>query len=132
MTLTFTDRYTLQLNKAIAHELGTDKEIATYRLVCRATNNAIDADNQSFWRAKFREQYVLKEGVSNAYLQRTYQRRARLLRRGTTYDFFRGHKGREASVVEILRDLIVGKWTVKYRSASLETAFIRRIIIHTI
>lgn len=63
----------------------------------------------SFWRAKFRERYALKEEVPNARLQRLYQRRSKHLRRGTGYDFFRGNKRRETDVAEVLRDLIVGK-----------------------
>jgi hypothetical protein len=39
-----------------------DKDIATYRLICRVTNDAIDADRGSFWRTKFREKFALKEG----------------------------------------------------------------------
>jgi hypothetical protein len=38
-----------------------------------------------------------------------YQRRARMLRRGVGYDFSRGYKKREQDVVEVLKDLIVGK-----------------------
>ncbi|KAF1840797.1 uncharacterized protein K460DRAFT_380586 [Cucurbitaria berberidis CBS 394.84] len=96
-----------RLNKAIAHELDTDKDIASYRLICQATNDAIDADNKSFWRAKFREKFALKEGSSNSSLQGLYQNRAKQLRRGTGYGFFRGHKKRELDVIEVLRDLII-------------------------
>ncbi|KAH7385622.1 hypothetical protein BKA66DRAFT_528087 [Pyrenochaeta sp. MPI-SDFR-AT-0127] len=97
----------IELNKAIAHEFESDKDIISYRLVCRATNDAIDADNCSFWRAKFREKYAFKEDSSNTTLARHYQNRARQLRRGLAYDFFRGHKRREKDVVKVLRDLIV-------------------------
>jgi hypothetical protein len=87
-----------------------DKDIATYRLICRVTNDAIDADRGSFWRTKFREKFALKEGRSNKELKKQYQRRAKWLRRGTGYDFFRGHKKREMDVVAVLKDLIVGKF----------------------
>lgn len=99
----------LQLNKAIAHYLNTDKDIVSFRLICRRTNDAIDADHGSFWRHRFREKYAFKEGTSNKELRRAYQRRSKMLRRGTGYDFFRGYKKRERDVVEVLRDLIVGK-----------------------
>jgi hypothetical protein len=39
-----------------------------------------------------------------------YQRRAKMLRRGTGYDYFRGYKKREQDVIEVLRDLIVGTY----------------------
>lgn len=102
--------YTAQLNKAIAHHLDTDKGIISFRLVCRATNDAIDADHGSFWRHVFRRKYAIKPGTTNKDLRRLYQRRAKTLRRGTGYDFFRGFKKREQDVVEILKDLIVGRF----------------------
>jgi hypothetical protein len=101
----------IELNKAIAHYLDADKDIATYRRISRATNNAIDADRLSFWRAKFREKYAFKEGVSNERLQRVYQRRSRLLRRGIKLDFFRGHVKREREVLMMLKDMIIGTCT---------------------
>ncbi|KAL6708480.1 hypothetical protein ACN47E_002743 [Coniothyrium glycines] len=97
----------IELNKTIAHNLDADKDVAAFRLICRATNDAIDADNCSFWRAKFREKYALKEGVDNSDLMQIYQRRAKLLHRGTSYNFFRGHQRRENDVVKVLRGLIV-------------------------
>lgn len=100
-----------QLNKAIAHELGADKDIAAYRIICKATNDAVDADNCSFWRAKFRERYDFKDGQSNTMLAAQYQNRAKQLRRGRCYGFFRGHRIREQDVMKVLRDLIVGKIT---------------------
>lgn len=53
--------------------------------------------------------YAFKEGPSNKELRRMYQRRAKTLRRGTGYDFFRGYKKCEQDVIEVLRDLIVGE-----------------------
>ncbi|KAF2131437.1 hypothetical protein P153DRAFT_421501 [Dothidotthia symphoricarpi CBS 119687] len=97
----------IELNKVIAHELDTDKDIATFRLICRSTNDAIDADKYSFWRARFREKYAAKEGMSNKEMKRTYQLRCKQLRRGIVYDFFRGHKKREVDVLEVLKDLIL-------------------------
>ncbi|KAJ8109151.1 hypothetical protein OPT61_g7670 [Boeremia exigua] len=97
----------IELNKAIAHHLDTDKDIISFRLVCRGTNDAIDADHGSFWRHRFREKYAIKEGPSNKELRRAYQRRSKMLRRGTGYDFFRGYKKREQDVIDVLRDLIV-------------------------
>ncbi|KAH8727517.1 hypothetical protein GQ44DRAFT_648578 [Phaeosphaeriaceae sp. PMI808] len=97
----------IELNKAIAHYLDTDKDIATYRLICRGTNDAIDADRGSFWRAKFRENFDYHESRSNAEFKKVYQHRTKYLRRGTGYSFFRGYRRREMDVVAVLRDLIV-------------------------
>jgi hypothetical protein len=101
-----------QLNQAIAHELNTDKDIAAYRLICRGTNDAIDADRGSFWRTKFRAKFAFKEGLSNKELKRLYQRRTKQLRRGTGYDFFWGYRKREMDVVAVLKELIIGKFTI--------------------
>ena len=101
--------YSTKLNKTIAHYLGTDEDIKTYRLICQATNDAIDADNHSFWRAKFSEKYDTKAGVSNIALAKLYQVRAVLLQQGLEYDFFRGHKKGEKAVVKMLRDLVIGE-----------------------
>ena len=73
-------------------------------------NNAIDADNGSFWRYRFREKYAFKEGLPNKELRRVYQRRSKALRRGTALNFFRGYKRREQAALEVLRDLVVGKY----------------------
>ncbi|KAI8936507.1 hypothetical protein NX059_006912 [Plenodomus lindquistii] len=97
----------IELNKAIAHELVTDKDIATYRLICRATNHAVDADNRSFWRTRFRERFVLPEGKSNSELRDLYQRRTKLLRIGRSYDYFFGYEKPQQAVLVMLRDLIV-------------------------
>jgi hypothetical protein len=98
-----------QLNQAIAHELDTDTDLARYRLICRSTNNAVDADKYSFWRARFRERFAFKEGRSNIELKKTYMERQKHLRRGTGLSFFRGHNRRESDAVMVLKDLIVGK-----------------------
>ncbi|KZM28198.1 hypothetical protein ST47_g682 [Ascochyta rabiei] len=107
LTRTAFNTLPIELNKAIAHYLETDKDIVSFRLVCRGTNDAIDADHGTFWRHMFRKNYAFKDGLTNKELRRMYQRRAKMLRRGTGYDFFRGYKKREQDVVEVLKDLIV-------------------------
>ncbi|KAF2832993.1 hypothetical protein CC86DRAFT_338057 [Ophiobolus disseminans] len=97
----------IELNQAIAREIENDKDLATYRLICRGTNDAVDADNLSFWRTKFREKFALKEGVANQELKQLYQNRTKQLARGTGYSFHRGHRLREKDVVKVLRELIV-------------------------
>ncbi|CAG5156861.1 uncharacterized protein ALTATR162_LOCUS4654 [Alternaria atra] len=97
----------IELNKAIGHELEDDKDIAIYRLVCHATNDAIDADRLSFWRAKYREKYDFKDCLTNLQLRRIYQRRSKQLRRGINYPFFHGDRQGERQVVNMLKDMIV-------------------------
>ncbi|KAF1956167.1 hypothetical protein CC80DRAFT_472857 [Byssothecium circinans] len=96
----------IELNKTIVHFVGTDRDIANFRRICRATNHAVDGDHLSFWRAAYREKYVLLPGRSNKELKYQYQRRSKYLRRGTSYDFVRGHGGIEKRILGILKDLI--------------------------
>lgn len=97
------------MNRKIALLLDTDKDFASYRLVCRGTNDAVDGDYSSFWRMAYRWKYALTEGSTNEELRQAYQQRSLYLRLGLCYDFFRGHKSREKKVMQILRDLIVRK-----------------------
>jgi hypothetical protein len=41
-----------------------------------------------------------------------YQRRSKAFRRGTALNFFSGYKKREQAALEVLRDLIVGKYVL--------------------
>ncbi|RYN35811.1 hypothetical protein AA0113_g1302 [Alternaria arborescens] len=105
-TATAFDSLPIELNKAIVHELDNDKDIANYRLICHSTNDAIDADRLSFWRAKYREKYDFKDGLNNLQLCRVYQRRSKQLRRGIKYPFFHGIRQGERQVVNMLKDMI--------------------------
>ncbi|KAF2002885.1 hypothetical protein P154DRAFT_618273 [Amniculicola lignicola CBS 123094] len=97
----------IELNKAIAHYLETDRDVCSYRLVCRATNDAIDGDRYSFWRTRFRETYAYDKSVPNGLLKKEYQRRQRCLRIGASIRFYNGHSKNERKVLRVLRDLIV-------------------------
>ncbi|KNG51475.1 hypothetical protein TW65_01490 [Stemphylium lycopersici] len=97
----------IELNKAIAHYLDDDRDIAAFSSTCHTTRSAIYADLLSFWRTKFREKYDFVDGPSNILLLRMYQRRSKQFRRGIQYDFFRGHGPREARVARMLKDLII-------------------------
>ncbi|KAF2691128.1 hypothetical protein K458DRAFT_382702 [Lentithecium fluviatile CBS 122367] len=100
----------IELNKNVAHFLENDADIANFSAICRATNHAVDGDNLSFWRAKFREKYVLMTGTKNRELKSKYKRRAKYLRRGTGLQFIRGHTGTEKRITAILTDLINESW----------------------
>jgi len=93
----------------IAHHFETDKDIVLYRSLCHATKNAVDGDNYAFWRAKFCEKYDVKHGTSNKQMRDKYRSRSYLLRRGLSYDFFRGHHSGEIRVAQMLKDLIIGE-----------------------
>ncbi|KAJ4354521.1 uncharacterized protein N0V89_006258 [Didymosphaeria variabile] len=102
----------IELNKEIAHLLHDHKDIASFKAICRATRNAIDGDNFSFWRAKFCEDFARPMNKTNMQLCRQYKERWRLLRRFVTmktfpqYQFVRGHNHNEKAIVRILAGLI--------------------------
>lgn len=99
------------MNKEIAQYLMQDQDIANFRLICRATHDAIDGDNESFWRKKFRDNYAYKDGETNQQLKMKYQKRAKHLNRGISMDWkYKGHKNYEIKVLDILIDLIVGEY----------------------
>jgi len=101
----------IELNQAIARFLDTNKDIATYQSICVKTRDAVNGDRGSFWRATFRTRFALRTDITctNQQLKDLYQHRCKHIRRGTGYDFFRGHKTKEKDVARVLRQLIVGK-----------------------
>lgn len=105
-----------QLNWNIAHYLDADKDVCNFRLVCRSTRDAIDGDNGSFWRTKFRSKYsyAVEGAGSNAELRDEYQMRAKYLRGGLTEKFaYLGWDAPEKKILEVLKSLIVGKYCLR-------------------
>ncbi|RMZ69005.1 Major facilitator superfamily domain general substrate transporter [Pyrenophora seminiperda CCB06] len=96
-----------EVNQLILRELkDSDKDIASYRMICRTTRDVIDGDH-IFWRAVFGKKYDVKCGLSTRQMQALYYSRAYLLRRGRQFDFFRGRLPGERKVVEMLQTLII-------------------------
>ncbi|KAF2189704.1 hypothetical protein K469DRAFT_561995 [Zopfia rhizophila CBS 207.26] len=98
----------IELNKEIAQYLDSDRDICNYRLICRRTNDAVDGDNFSFWRIRFRETFAMKErsGVQNNILKKQYEDRKMCLRLGTGVKFHCGNEKSERKVMQVLKDLI--------------------------
>lgn len=100
-----------QMNWAIASYLESDKDIVTFRLICRQTCWAIEGNNSSFWREKFVEKYDHSDKMktSNAELEAKYQERSKRLRRGVSQGFQKnGHGSSEKKLLNVLRSLILG------------------------
>lgn len=89
--------------------LEDDKDISNYASICTVTRNAIEGDNLSFWRVKWRQRFALLEDRTNRELRRIFKRRAKYLRRGMVLVWNRGRTPRELSVIGVLKELIVGK-----------------------
>lgn len=105
----------LEVNEMIALNIGNDKDLANFRLICRQTKHAIDGNNGSFWRKRFHQGYDAKAPivsnsrtlVNNNY-RIMYQRRRHYLKHGCTFDRA-GITSTELRCLDILRDLIIGE-----------------------
>ncbi|KAF2704489.1 hypothetical protein K504DRAFT_461248 [Pleomassaria siparia CBS 279.74] len=100
----------IELNKSIAHYLDSDRDIASFQSVCRATLDATLGDKLSFWRAKFRERYAYKKNTTNLVLKKSYQVRQHILRNGTGFHFGMAKTDEEIKderkIVGVMRELI--------------------------
>jgi len=92
----------------IALNLESDRDICTFRAVCRSTHDAVDGDGGSFWRTKFRELYAYDRKRSNKHYKKAYQRRRQYLRKGIGMTFGHGGTHNEGLVLQALRGLILG------------------------
>ena len=93
----------------IVRNLHDHKDIANFSLICKETNNAVEGDNFSFWRAKFREDFVMLDGKSNEQLRRRYKYRWAWINKAAKQGFaFRhGNTSAEKAILKVLKDLIV-------------------------
>lgn len=105
------DHTPFELLQRIATFIEYDSDICSFRLICRSTRDAVDADKNSFWRKRFLSLFerpatslVGEEG--NLVFKKTYQRRRSVLKHGA--DFVIGESARERACLEVLRDMIVG------------------------
>lgn len=101
----------IELNQRIGLFLETDADIASFSKVCRATQNAIWADNWCFWRPRFGETYDMIPNVTSEDLVRTYINRARYLGRSRNL-WFGGNAGVifskiEMKAVDLIKDMIL-------------------------
>ena len=97
------------MNQRIAHHIEADQDLCAFRVVCKATRDAIDGDNLSFWRRRFLGTFEKATGYkSNKAYKEAYQKRKKAMKFGA--DFKRGSSRREKACLEVLRDLILGKF----------------------
>jgi hypothetical protein len=92
-------------------------------LSCRSIRNAVDADNYSFWRRRFRSRFEKpvwdrsQAGVNLKYKQVYQHRRNALMFTASFTRAITQFKGREIKkaikALEVLRDLIVGTFQTR-------------------
>jgi hypothetical protein len=91
----------------IALELS-DQDLASFRLVCHATNNAVDDDRNYFWRQRFNLYYDATHPSRNAAaLKILYQGRRGWQRKAPR--FSSGNSKTEQSCLRIIKGIIIGK-----------------------
>ena len=99
----------IETNQHIASHIENDSDICNFRLICRSTLDAVDADNCSFWRRKFLSCFEKPvKTMSNFEFKRTYQKRRGVLKCGAL--FYLGDTKREKECLEVVRDLICGEF----------------------
>ncbi|KAF2260824.1 hypothetical protein CC78DRAFT_384489 [Lojkania enalia] len=104
----------IEVNRMIPLFLN-DRDICQFRLICRTTNAAINGDELSFWRLRFRDIFAYNERLSNEQLKEKYQTRQKVLLRGTSVNFHHGYSSDEQTVLKILRNLIVESFQGPYQ-----------------
>lgn len=115
-----------ELTQNIARFIAEDKDIGNFRLICHATDNAVDSDGFSFWRHRFLDQfdapklgYTGGRVVNSAEIREEYKARKEMTnvihpdfqKLGKVKPKLRfrvGHGNREKIALRVLRDLING------------------------
>lgn len=88
----------------------SDKDVASFRLICHSTNDAIDADYNRFWFLRWRQQYDSPKAPhrGHAHTKRVYQDRVRDMHKGFR-KFTGGKSPREKVYLEAIKQIIIGK-----------------------
>ncbi|TIA47678.1 hypothetical protein D6C79_04507 [Aureobasidium pullulans] len=103
----------VEIRQLIADCFEEDKDVASYRLICKSTNYSIDEDEGSFWRTQFLNSYDPPESVPegdrstvNEWFKRQYQSRKRA--EGQKFVFDSGNSEEEANCLVLFKDLLIG------------------------
>jgi hypothetical protein len=100
---------TSQINAMIALELS-DQDLASFRLVCHATNDAVDDERNYFWRQRFNQYYDATHPSRNAAAMKIlYQGRRGWQRRAPC--FSSGNLKIEKTCLHVIKSIIIGKDT---------------------
>jgi hypothetical protein len=101
----------IEVTQHIAAYLDYDSDLCAFRLICRSTLDAVDADNCSFWRRRFLGVFETSTTLTtlrnNVAFKKAYQKRRGCLKNGAS--FRTGETKRERECLEVVRDLVVGE-----------------------
>ncbi|KAI9700178.1 MAG: hypothetical protein M1820_006846 [Bogoriella megaspora] len=95
----------LEINQAIAGFIEADSDLVAFAFICRETNNAIDADNCSFWRRRFLGCFTGVVGDTNFDMKDRYKERRSILRKGATFKL--GGRMLEKQCLGLIQDLLL-------------------------
>lgn len=104
----------IETTQHIAAYLDSDTDLCNFRLLCHATDDAVNADGLSFWRLRFLSQFEKpawkasgKKLIDNQVYKDQYQLRKRVLKNGAR--FKAGESGKEKVCLQVLKDLMLGR-----------------------
>ncbi|KAK0966809.1 hypothetical protein LTS01_017602 [Friedmanniomyces endolithicus] len=128
------DSVPIETNQHIASYLTGDSDLCNFRLISQSTHDAVDADNNSFWRRRFLAVFETpmwganRSGDINVKFKREYQRRRRCLLFGAKYEAaVWKHEGKEirkgTEALEVLRELLVDAFSDKPESSDHSTVY---------
>lgn len=109
-----------QINQKIAENICSDHDVASFRLICQSTNDALNGDRKSFWRRRFLDQFdkpAIPRNQSmiqiNDHIYEKYKTRCAILKRRTDFATV-GNSHQERQCLQTLFELVVGKFVVSW------------------
>ncbi|KAK5114906.1 hypothetical protein LTR62_002065 [Meristemomyces frigidus] len=111
------DSVPIEIRQRIATYLDSDFDLCNYNATCKATNEAVDQDNYSFWRQRFTSTFERPSWSgrrSNFEFKKQYQRRQSALRYGANYAIaVRGSSKNPRLVSREMRKAVLGLEVLK-------------------
>ncbi|GAB7343139.1 hypothetical protein MBLNU457_1215t1 [Dothideomycetes sp. NU457] len=103
----------VEINQKIAENIVSDYDVASFRLICHNTNDALNGDRKSFWRRRFLDQFdkpAIPPNKSiaqiNEHIHEKYKSRCRILARRTDFRHL-GNSRHERKCLEVLTELLI-------------------------
>jgi hypothetical protein len=88
----------------------SDQDLASFRLVCQSTKDAVDDERDYFWRQRFLCAYdATHPSCSAAAMRVLYQGRRAWQRRAPS--FSSGYSRKEQFCLHAMKEIILGKFT---------------------
>lgn len=87
----------------------SDKDVASFRLICRATNDAVDGDYDRFWFLRWRQHFDVPIGAHpGGHIQTKYAYQTRMSRMPKKMKFYAGATVKEKEYLEAIKAIIIG------------------------